>query len=222
MCGDRWLQDLEGPVPRNYREAHRRACERLQGRDPLIAAETAGVTYIDLGERRGRFEIPFLEQTYEVSWPAGRVEESGAGGSPSYVVALVLLHYLLTADGVPLQGRWVSFRDLPDARIYYPAFRAGSEALLLRRFGEDVAALEVAARALGGRPVAMADRAFVFQVLPRVPLAVLLWKGDEEFSPEIRLLFDASAGNYLPTEDLAVVGRYLCTRLLRMRAPRSA
>lgn len=215
MCGDRWLNELDGPVPRNYREAYRRTCEAMRKRDPRIDAETAGVLYTDLGEGRGRFEIPLLDRTYEISWPDLRVCEVGRGAEPSYVVQLVLLHYLITSDGIALRGQWVSFRDLPDARVYYPAFRAGSEALLLRRFGRDVAGLAAAARALGGRPAAMADHAYVFQVLPRLPIAVLLWEGDEEFPPEVRLLFDATAGNYLPTEDLAVIGRYLCQRLLR-------
>jgi len=215
MCGDRWLNELAGPVPRNYREAYLQACAAMRGRDPRIDAETAGVVYTDLGEGRGRFEIPLLNCTYEISWPDLSVCEAGSDTEPSYVVQLVLLHYLITSDGIALRGRWVSFRDLPDARVYYPAFRAGSEALLLRRFGRDVAGFAAAAEALGGQPVAMADHAYVFQVLPRLPIAVLFWEGDEEFPPEVRLLFDATAGNYLPTEDLAVIGRYLCHRLLR-------
>jgi len=215
MCGDRWLEELDSPVPRNYRDAYQRACSQMKDRDPAIDADTAGVSYTGLGGGQGRFEIPLLNRTYEISWPDLQVGEAGSGAEPSYVVQLLLLHYLITADGIAVRGQWVSFRDLPAGRVYYPAFRSGSEERLLARFGDDVAALQAAAQALGGRPIDLANHGFVFQVLPRLPIAVLLWKGDEEFPPEVQILFDSSAANYLPTEDLAVIARYLCGCLLK-------
>jgi hypothetical protein len=221
MCGDRWLEELSGPVPRNYRQAYCRACERMAGRDPRIDAEKAAVAYTDLGGGQGYLEIPLLDRTYQVSWPDLEIRGLGGEANPSFVVQILLLHYLLVADGIALRGQWVSFRDLPDGRMYYPAFRGGSEERLRQRFGNDVPAFKAAAGALGGRPVALADHAYVFAVLPRLPLAVLLWEGDEDFPPELHILLDSSAGNYLPTEDLAVIARYLSGRLLRA-APSAA
>jgi len=54
----------------------------------------------------------------------------------------------------------------------------------------------------------------LFRALPRVWLAVVVYKGDEEFSPAANVLFDAAAANYLPTEDLAVLGGYLASKLV--------
>jgi hypothetical protein len=48
-----------------------------------------------------------------------------------------------------------------------------------------------------------------------VPVAVLLWKGDEEFPGQAGILFDASAHHYLPTEDLAGMGDWLAHQLVR-------
>jgi hypothetical protein len=220
MCGDRWLQELESsPVPRNYRDAYAKAAALLTGRTPEVDAETAGVPYTDLGEGRGRFDIPLLDRTYEVSWPDLAVREKGGGAEPSYVVQILLLHYLVTSDGIAPRGQWISFRDVPDGRIYYPAFRGGSEERLLERFGNDVAAFRTAAEALGGRPLPLADHAYALDVLPRLPMAVLLWEGDDEFPPEVHVLLDSTAPNYLPTEDLAVIGRYLAINLLRAAPP---
>lgn len=202
------------PVPRTYRSALEHARKRFAGREPRIDAETAGVPYVDLGGGQGRFEIVVLGERYLVSWPDLRAE-SDAGEPANPVLQILLLHYLLTADGITPRGQWVSFRDLPDGRVYYPAFREGSEQRLLARFGDDVAGFLRAAEALGGRRLPLADHAFAFQVLPRLPMAVLLWEGDEEFPPEVRILFDSSAANYLPTEDLAVIARYLAARLVR-------
>lgn len=221
MCGDGWLEELDAPVPRKYRDAYERACAVMEGRDPAIDADTAGVSFVEIEEGRGRFEVPLLNRVYQISWPDLEVSESEDGGEPSYVVQLLLLHYLITADGVSIRGEWVSFRDLPDGRVYYPAFREGSELWLLSRFGDDAEALAAAAQALGGIPTDLADHAFIFWALPRLPIAIQLWEGDEEFPPEMRILFDRSAANYLPTEDLAVIARYLAACLVRA-APESS
>jgi len=216
MCGDRWLQELEeSPVPRNYRAAYERAVAHMADRNPAIDAETAGVSFTDLGAGRGRFDIPLLNRTYELAWPDLVVREKGSDTEPSYVIQILLLHYLLTSDGIALRDQWVSFRDIPDGRSYYPAFRGGSEERLLGRFGHDVAAFHAAAAALAGRPLPLADHAYAFDVLPRLPLAVLLWESDDEFPPELHILLDATATNYLPVEDLAVIARYLTIALLR-------
>jgi hypothetical protein len=215
MCGNGWLEELEGAVPRKYRDAYQRACEIMEGRDPRIDAETAGVPYIGSNEEQGRFEIRMLNRDYHVSWPDLEVREVGRDEEPSYVVQLLLLHYLITSDGISLRNQWISFRDLPDGRVYYPAFREGSEAWLLSRFGSDPGGLDSAATALGGESAELGDRGYVFWAFPRLPIAVLLWEGDDEFPPEMRILFDATAPNYLPTEDLAVIARYLTACLVR-------
>jgi hypothetical protein len=68
---------------------------------------------------------------------------------------------------------------------------------------------------LGGRSLALADAAYRFEAFPRLPVAVLLWAGDEDIPAQARILFDAHAGHYLPTEDLAGIGDWLAHRLTR-------
>ena len=77
--------------------------------------------------------------------------------------------------------------------------------------------MRAAAGRLGGADLDLADAAVRFQALPRVPVAVLLWKGDEEFPGQAGILFDASAHHYLPTEDLAGMGDWLAHQLARGR-----
>ena len=83
-----------------------------------------------------------------------------------------------------------------------------------RRFGADVAGFRHAAAALGGQPLDLADASFRFQAFPRLAVAVLLWAGDDEFPAQARVLFDAHAGHYLPTEDLAGTGDWLAHKLV--------
>jgi hypothetical protein len=49
-----------------------------------------------------------------------------------------------------------------------------------------------------GERLEQGDLAFEVWPLPRLPVTVTLWRGDEEVSDDGRLLFDSSAEQYLP------------------------
>ena len=130
-------------------------------------------------------------------------------------VAIVLIHYLLTADGVPPADRWLAFRDLPDGLFYAQAFAGHAEGEIAQQFGADIPRFRQAAAALGGQPLDLADASYRFQAFPRLAVAALLWAGDDEFPAQARILFDAHAGHYLPTEDLSGTGDWLAHKLAR-------
>jgi hypothetical protein len=136
-------------------------------------------------------------------------------------IAILAIHHLLRADGSRPTGEWVAFRELPDALFYAPAFAGHAEGTVAYRFGQDVAGFRQACLALGGSPLDLADAAYSFQALPRLPLAVLLWAGDDEFPGQARILFDANAGRQLPTEDLSGVGDWLAHHLARWQGEQS-
>jgi hypothetical protein len=58
------------------------------------------------------------------------------------------------------------------------------------------------------------DIALAWDALPRLPLLIIFNEGDEEFPAGARMLFDISAPNYLPTEDLSVLAEIATFRLL--------
>jgi hypothetical protein len=128
---------------------------------------------------------------------------------------LLVLYYFSRADGAPLSGRWISFADLPDGRFYHPAFQGYTGAELGRVFGNDLPALDRTAGRLNGVARPLGDRAYAFNVLPRLPLLLVCWSGDEDFPPAYQLLFDASAPHYLPTDGCAITGSLLTRQLLK-------
>ena len=138
---------------------------------------------------------------------------------------IALLHYLLTADGTPPAGNWLTFRELPDGLFYAQAFAGRAEQVLVRAFGaafapdtgKGVADFSRAAEALGGERLDLADAGFRFTAFPRVAVAVLLWAGDEEQPGQASILFDAHAAHYVPTEDAAGLGEWLAHRVVRSR-----
>ena len=102
-------------------------------------------------------------------------------------IAIVLIHYLLTADGTPPADRWLAFRELPDGLFYAQAFAGHTEGEIAQKLGADIAGFRHAAAALGGQPLDLADASFRFQALPRLAVAVLLWAGDDEFPAQARV-----------------------------------
>ena len=50
-------------------------------------------------------------------------------------------------------------------------------------------------------------------VFPKLPLAVVVWRGDSEFPPDVNILFDKTANTILRTEDLAICGALTVSKL---------
>ena len=208
----------EEDVDRRFRVAWERACAEWAAADPARCAARAGC-----GLSPDGVGVPFFGQTHLVTYPGGDVS---AGGAPVHVaVSILLLHYLLRADGAPPAGEWLAFRELPDGLFYAASFAARVEAPLARAFGapgaggsdDGLERFRAAAVVAGGAPLELADAAFAFQVLPRLAVAVLVWAGDEEsegLPAQASIVFPAAAGHYLPTEDLAGLGGLLARRLL--------
>ena len=59
----------------------------------------------------------------------------------------------------------------------------------------------------------MADVAYGFNITQRIPVAVLLWEGDEEFPPETKLLFDVTIAEQLPPDVIFSLSVEICRRI---------
>jgi hypothetical protein len=128
---------------------------------------------------------------------------------------LIILHYLNTADGGPLAGKPVTFKELPEGTIYYPTFVKRAVKPVLDKYADTPEALMAAAEKLGGAKTAGGDFAFKIKALPHVPITVTLWLGDAELPSEANILFDASVTDYLPTEDITVLCEILAWKLVK-------
>jgi len=161
--------------------------------------------------------LPFWGENYIISFPEGEIQKESTGEEPNIAVRILLLHYLITADGTPPAGQWVAFRELPGGLGYDAAFQGRANIRLARAFGQDPQGFIAAARALGGEKLSFGDVSYLFRIFPRLWLAVVLHLADEEFPAAAQVLFDRAAPHYLPTEDLAVLGGMLAGRLIKAR-----
>lgn len=190
----------------------------LQGIDPGRLADDTGALFEPKGGDQGIFTLNLWGRPVSVSYPGFQIapgNEPGNAGPASPFETALILYYFATADGAAIEGRWIAFSELPDGRFYDPAFQGYTGKELARSFGDDQAAFERAAGALGGRRLALGDAAFAFQALPRLPVAAVYWRGDEDFPSACQMLFDASASHYLPTDACAVLGSTLTRMLIK-------
>ena len=208
---------MSTPPARRFADALAKAREDWAAADAAACAARAGCACGPAG-----VVVPLFGRPHFVAHPDAAVTAGAEPGSePVHVaVAILLLHYLLHADGAPSAGTWLAYRELPDGLFYAASFAGRAEAPLARAFagtaGEGSPGLEAfdrAARSLGGQELTFADAAYRFDALPRVAVAALVWAGDDEEPGQAGVLFDAAAGHYLPAEDLAGLGGTLAQRL---------
>lgn len=194
---------MKPPPPKggffNLDVARGEAVKKLASLDPAAVAGNAAVAF---EAQENFFIVPFLNRSYRVFHPGGKVAGPGGEEAPLYL-SILILHYLVTADGSPLSGRWISYRHLPGGDIYMEPFRRRAVLPFLKAFGSDPDAFVRAASALGGLRLGGGGTGMVIPVFPRVPLNFTLWPGDDELPPSAAILFDAQAASYLPTEDYA-------------------
>lgn len=183
-------------------DAYKKAVESMAHVDPRTAASASGAEY-----REEKFIIPLFDRTYTIYFPTCETAEIGSAFRVPMIVEVLLMHYLKHADGTAVSGNWISYRQLPGAKLFEQRFVNLVSRPLLDLFGSDTDSFREAADVLGGQSIDhKGDAAFRFTALPRLPVACIFNMGEGEIPPSISILFDESASHYLPTEDLTVLG----------------
>jgi len=162
-------------------------------------------------------QINFLGQHYEIEYPSGnfRPEASLQGELPVFA-RILILHYLANTIDTIIEGKYISFKELPGGQIYIQPFTNRAILPLAKLFGAQPHRLVEIASRIGGKQADLGDVGVTINVFPRIPITLILWQGDEEFAASANILFDASAAQLLPTEDYAVLAGFVVASLERL------
>ncbi len=135
------------------------------------------------------------------------------------LLELVILVYLLNATPDLIRREMISVSDLKDAHFFQGphTFKTGP---VLKRFGRDIRGFKKAAESLNGEFLDLADAAYKFSPLPKIPLYYLLWEGDHEFEPNLSVLFDRSIERHLSADAIWGLVNLVSNALLRAGEPR--
>lgn len=189
---------------------YRLACSQLAEKNPTEIAWKAQASY---DKENTCFYLPFYQDRLVISYPGGAVSYRDREEEVPVTEKILVLHYLLHAQGVPLTQHWVTFREIPGGDIYVDPFKGRSLYPFLKTFGKAPEDFARAATSLGGTKRDMGTVGFEIPVFPMVKVIYILWLGDEEVPPSANILFNETAPFYLPTEDYAIIGGMTTSKL---------
>ncbi len=199
----------------DYKESFRLASEKLKEANPHRLAKLSGAS-VEIDENGNpQIKLSFFNKEHVVT--IGEEIDivcPKANKEVPLPEKIVISHYLLNANGAKLTGNLINFRQIPDGHFYHSAFQKRATDPLRMTFGNDPKSLLECGVELGAVPSKYGDYSIQINVLPRVPLTLVVWKGDDEFPPEASILFDESIVNYLPIEDIAVISGMAVYRLM--------
>ena len=209
-----FVREMELTQQKNYRQAFDVACTFLREADFAEKSKKAGGVY---KKEKGREEIaiPFFSEHCTLHFPQLGFS-SASKKNVSLVARILLLHYLARADGSPVTGKWVGYKDIRGGLLYASVFERRVTNPLAKRFGESKKMFAQAGLKMGGRSAEIGDASFILQAFPFIPLQYILWEGDDEFPAKVQLLFDASVDHYLSLEDIVVLGQLASGRLIHL------
>jgi hypothetical protein len=128
------------------------------------------------------------------------------------ILTTLLYHYSL-ANPTKQTRTLVKYKDIPGGYAYEEAITKRAIDPIAEVFGEKPKKLVEAANLLGGTELGLGDASIEIPALKSIPLTYILW-GKKDFPASANILYDASASNSLPTEDLAVLGELSTLRLI--------
>jgi len=202
----------------DYKEAFRLASQELAKVNLHRICSLSGTTCTVDKSGQPAIRIPFLNQDLLIQFePEVDVVLQGNGKPVPIPEKILILHYLLTAQGDSLKKNLITFRQVPEGPFYYSAFLKRALDPLVQAFGAEPQILLDCGQQLGADPGDLGDASIILSPLPRIPMTIVIWGGDDELPPEGSILFDESIISYLPTEDIAVLSGMLVYRLIRIK-----
>jgi len=191
----------------DYRQAFELGKKQLLQQNPDIVAGFSGAVANKGKESEMILSLSFLNRRIDVTWGDFRMRFKATDEEVPIQQQILLLHYLHGAwasGGVAPSEEWISFHEVPDGRFYIDAFQRRAKVPLLQAFGsKPERLLKVAAEIYGAVPFDQGDFSVLVRALPLVPVALVLWKGDEEFPSDGNILFDRTIRRLLSAEDIA-------------------
>ena len=201
----------------DYNNAVALAKKELIKKNPDQIATLSGGTIAEEVSANPLLTIPFLNRTVALQWPDLNCVFKDSGEEVPVQQQVLIFHYLNGVNGFSPTGQWIAYQEIPDGRFYLDAFLRRAKNPMVQVFGSDPEKLmNLAVRIYGATPFDQGDMSVTLQAFPLVPVALILWRGDDEFPPEGTILFDRTISSILSAEDVAWLAGMIIYPLIGM------
>ncbi len=110
------------------------------------------------------------------------------------------LWYLIYAKDIPLTGKLVKPSDIKGGEMFFRGSHVLPLSNIANKYGNDTNAFLNRGEGLCAEPLDYGDASLRLWPMPRIPVIIILWLGDEEFSPRVDLLLDSTCELHLPLD----------------------
>jgi hypothetical protein len=186
------------------------------GLNPETASLRCGLPF---DKTRSSFSLRLMGTEYAADFPDFRAYNSFGDSISDPFEKLLLLRYLCEGMYMPRTDHMVAYRELPWGEVYDANFQGRVINRFIRAFGRNTASFgRVMERTAGLKSEAMSncDVGYKFEFMSGLFMSILVWEGDEEFSPSAQFLFDKNFAAAFSAEDVAVIGEITIKRLKQL------
>lgn len=167
--------------------------------DGQKTAQRAKCRYLHNPER---YIIPLLNSEYIVNLPEKKVLFAERSSEAGFTEELCVLTYLINSQDLPVANKLSAAEALPEGQFFFRGPHKLSTEKLEEVFGQCPERLYEVTDEFGAKRREFGDASIELYVLPRVPLTIVIWQGDEEFGSRASILFDETAAAQLPLDAL--------------------
>jgi len=182
--------------------AHEGLWEQLDRLDRHRTAQRANCQYMSEPER---YVILLLNTEYVVNLSHREIfflRPPSAQESAGFLEQLCILTYLINAQDLLLANKLVGAEALQGGQFFFQGVHRLPTQRLEESFGDCPQNLYQISAQFDAKRREFGDASIELDVLPRIPLTIVVWKRDEEFAARASILFDQTATAHLPLDAL--------------------
>jgi len=162
-----------------------------------------------------QYIIQLLNKEYRVELTNKQIHSRKDSSRAGFSEELCILAYLINSHNIPTSGRLTKAESLPNGQFFFRGPHPLPTDKLTATFGRKPELLLEIANVFNAKQYNFGDASIQLNVLPRVPLTIVIWGGDEEFAARASILFDETAAEQMPLDGLWLATQITAKALIK-------
>ncbi|MGB2808321.1 MAG: DUF3786 domain-containing protein [Sedimentisphaerales bacterium] len=165
-----------------------------------------------------RYVITLLKTEYAVDLSDSQIFSTQTSPEPTqaeFLEQLCILAYLINVQDIPLANKFVGPEHLPSGQFFFRGLHSLPTKKLEEAFGASPKQLYEVSKKFDAKRCEFGDASIELLALPRIPLTIIIWRGDDEFDARASILFDQTASIHLPLDALGTLANLAVKALVK-------